>query len=139
MRVHPSSTGAVATRACLRLRDRTTESMELQRPSTKTLSTAGRGRIQSMTTEENTSARERARQARERAPEAKGSYAPVKITYEFTGQRAELFKDALREYPHARRDCHLLMRRYLEPRAGDYILGFGEGSGHFCRPIAEAV
>ena len=83
-------------------------------------------------TTENTSARERARQG-------KGSYAPVKVTYEFTGRRAELFKEALREYPNARRDCHKLMYRYLDPRPGEHILGFGEGSGHFCRPIAEAV
>jgi arsenite methyltransferase len=77
--------------------------------------------------------------ARQREREGKGSYAPVKVTYEFTGQRAELFKEALREYPRARRDDHGLMRRHLDPRPGDHILGFGEGSGHFCRPIAEAV
>lgn len=77
--------------------------------------------------------------ARDRAREGKGSYAPVKASYEFTGRRAELFKEALREYPRARRDDHMLMHRFLEPRAGDSILGFGEGSGHFCRPIAEAV
>ncbi len=59
--------------------------------------------------------------------------------YEFTGQRAALFKEALAEYPNARRDDYMLMRRYLEPRAGEHILGFGEGSGHFCRVIAEAV
>jgi SAM-dependent methyltransferase len=59
--------------------------------------------------------------------------------YEFTGARAELFKQALAEYPNARRDDFMLMRAHLDPRAGDHILGFGEGSGHFCRTIAEAV
>ncbi len=68
-----------------------------------------------------------------------GSYAPVKMTYEFTGARAELFKEALREYPKARRDDHILMRKHLDPRAGDSVLGFGEGSGHFCQAIADAV
>lgn len=68
-----------------------------------------------------------------------GSAAIISATYEFTGPRAELFKEALREYPRARRDDQLLMRQHLDPRDGDYILGFGEGSGHFCRAIAEAV
>ncbi len=60
-------------------------------------------------------------------------------SYEFTGRRAELFKQALTEYPNARRDDFDLMRQHLAPKAGDRILGFGEGSGHFCRTIAEAV
>jgi SAM-dependent methyltransferase len=75
----------------------------------------------------------------QRARDAKGSYAPAKASYEFTGQRAELFKEALRDYPLARRDCHKLMYRFLEPRRGDHVLGFGEGSGHFCRAIADAI
>jgi arsenite methyltransferase len=61
------------------------------------------------------------------------------VNYEFTGKRAELFKQALTEYPNARRDDFDLMRQHLEPRTGEHILGFGEGSGHFCRTIAEAV
>jgi arsenite methyltransferase len=59
--------------------------------------------------------------------------------YEFTGARAELFKEALAEYPNARRDDFNIMRQHLNPSPGDHILGFGEGSGHFCRTIAEAV
>jgi SAM-dependent methyltransferase len=61
------------------------------------------------------------------------------VGYEFTGARAELFKQALNEYPNARRDDFDLMRKHLAPEPGDNILGFGEGSGHFCRTIAEAV
>jgi SAM-dependent methyltransferase len=61
------------------------------------------------------------------------------VTYEFTGARATLFKEALKEYPHARRDDFDLMRQHLDPRQGERILGFGEGSGHFCRTLAEAV
>jgi arsenite methyltransferase len=59
--------------------------------------------------------------------------------YLFTGARARLFKEALAEYPNARRDDVALMRRHLDPQSGDHVLGFGEGSGHFCRAIAEAV
>lgn len=65
--------------------------------------------------------------------------AGAKVTYEFTGARANLFKEALAEYPHARRDDFKLMRQHLDPRPGDRVLGFGEGSGHFCRTLAEAV
>jgi arsenite methyltransferase len=74
-----------------------------------------------------------------------GSWAPVSpavgisTTYEFTGPRAQLFKDAMRDYPHARRDDFDLMRKHLDPQAGDFVLGFGEGSGYFCRTIADAV
>ena len=63
----------------------------------------------------------------------------IAATYEFTGPRAELFKEALREYPTARRDDFALMRRHLDPQSGDYVLGFGEGSGHFCNEIARSV
>jgi arsenite methyltransferase len=60
-------------------------------------------------------------------------------SYEFTGARAELFKQALIEYPNARRDDFELMRKYLNPSPGDHLLGFGEGSGYFCRTLAEAI
>jgi ubiquinone/menaquinone biosynthesis C-methylase UbiE len=75
--------------------------------------------------------RENLSSARARPPEG--------VKYEFTGARADLFTEALKEYPKARRDDLSLMRQYLEPRPGDHILGFGEGTGHFCRSIAEAV
>lgn len=65
--------------------------------------------------------------------------AGTPVSYEFTGLRAQLFKEALAEYPKARTDDFALMRRHLDPQPGDHILGFGEGSGHFCRAIAEAV
>jgi arsenite methyltransferase len=63
----------------------------------------------------------------------------TQATYEFAGLRAQLFKEALAEYPTARRDDFALMRRHLNPQPGDHLIGFGEGSGHFCRAIAEAV
>ena len=59
--------------------------------------------------------------------------------YEFAGLRAQLFREALAEYPNARRDDYYLMHRYLDPQPGDRVLGFGEGSGYFCGAIAKAV
>ncbi len=90
-----------------------------------------------MTIEDST-----ARAGVNRQAERASGFAPANkrtVGYEFTGQRAALFKEALAEYPNARRDDFMLMRRYLQPQNGDHILGFGEGSGHFCRVIAEAV
>jgi len=43
------------------------------------------------------------------------------------------------DYPSARRDDLALMQKYLEPKPGEHVLGFGEGSGFFCRAIADAV
>jgi SAM-dependent methyltransferase len=63
----------------------------------------------------------------------------AKAAYEFAGRRAQLFKEALTEYPNARRDDFSLMRRHLAPRPGEQVLGFGEGSGYFCRAIADAI
>src|SRR5678809_757278 len=60
-------------------------------------------------------------------------------TYEFTGSRAQLFAEALAKYPNARRDDFGLMHRHLAPKPGEHVLGFGEGTGYFCRKIAEAV
>ena len=59
--------------------------------------------------------------------------------YQFKGARAQLFKEALIEYPKARRDDLSLMRKHLSPQPGERVLGFGEGNGYFCRAIAEAV
>lgn len=59
--------------------------------------------------------------------------------YLFTGLRAKLFSEALAEYPNVRRDDFKLMGQHLDPRPGEHVLGFGEGSGYFCRTIAEAV
>lgn len=64
---------------------------------------------------------------------------PVAANYEFAGARAQLFAEALAEYPKARRDDFMLMRRFLDPKPGEHVLGFGEGTGHFCRAIAESL
>jgi len=65
--------------------------------------------------------------------------AASKVGYEFAGARSQLFKEAIVEYPHARRDDIALMMQHLDPRPGEHILGFGEGNGFFCRAIADAV
>jgi ubiquinone/menaquinone biosynthesis C-methylase UbiE len=88
-------------------------------------------------TTENTKGPSARESTRRRTKPPRGAKVPGK--YLFTGARARLFKDALTEYPNARRDCLGLMRRHLEPSAGEHVLGFGEGSGFFCRAIAEAV
>jgi arsenite methyltransferase len=68
----------------------------------------------------------------------KGSHRPP-ARYEFAGSRAQLFAEALAEYPNARRDDFMLMHQHLAPKLGERVLGFGEGTGFFCRSIAEAV
>ena len=57
----------------------------------------------------------------------------------FSGLRAKLYQEALAEYPDARKNDIKAMYRYLNPQLGEYILGFGEGNGYFCREIAEAL
>jgi arsenite methyltransferase len=59
--------------------------------------------------------------------------------YLFTGDRARLFREALTDYPHARRDDISMMLEHLDPKPNEQVLGFGEGSGFFCRAIADAV
>jgi ubiquinone/menaquinone biosynthesis C-methylase UbiE len=58
---------------------------------------------------------------------------------EFDGIRAKLYNEALEEYPNARYQDIILMQKYLSPKKGDSILGFGEGNGLFVPYIARAV
>ena len=58
---------------------------------------------------------------------------------EFDGLRAKLYNEALERYPLARQQDIAVMFEHLDPQPGDKILGFGEGNGYFCLPIAEAV
>lgn len=62
-----------------------------------------------------------------------------RANYLFTGDRARLFREAMADYPDARRDDIALMLKHLEPSSGEHVLGFGEGSGFFTRAIANAV
>lgn len=58
---------------------------------------------------------------------------------EFKGIRAELYEEALIEYPLARMMDIEIMYRNLNPAIGDKILGFGEGNGYFCSSIASSI
>ncbi len=58
---------------------------------------------------------------------------------EFDGERAKLYEQAISEYPDARIMDIEVMKKLLNPRRGEKILGFGEGNGYFCKAIAEAV
>ena len=50
---------------------------------------------------------------------------------EFTGDRANLYKEALREFPHARNEDIEVMKKYLAPKDNEVILEIGAGSGFF--------
>ncbi len=58
---------------------------------------------------------------------------------EFRGVRARLYEEALDRYPSAREDDINIMKKLLNPRNGEHVLGFGEGNGFFCKAIAESV
>jgi arsenite methyltransferase len=58
---------------------------------------------------------------------------------EFDAERAELYAQALREYPDARREEVGLMKTHLAPQAGERIVGLGEGNGFFCQAISDSV
>ncbi|HEY6729264.1 MAG TPA: methyltransferase domain-containing protein [Polyangiaceae bacterium] len=88
---------------------------------------------------ENTSEEHGSSQRRAESAAASRTEWVARSPYEFAGLRAQLFREALAEYPNARRDDYYLMRKYLDPQPGDRVLGFGEGSGYFCGTIAKAV
>lgn len=58
---------------------------------------------------------------------------------EFDGIRAKLYKEALSEFPDARRRDLELMQKYLEPKSGEVILEIGAGNGLFSGTIADAI
>ena len=58
---------------------------------------------------------------------------------EFTDDRARLYEEAVLEYPYARDDDIKTMHRLLDPKAGESVLGIGEGNGVFAKAIADAV
>ncbi len=58
---------------------------------------------------------------------------------EFDGVRAQLYKEALSDFPNARHGDIELMKKYLAPRSGENILEIGAGNGIFSGHIADAV
>lgn len=58
---------------------------------------------------------------------------------EFDGVRAQLYKDALSDFPNARKGDIELMKQYLKPKTGEVVLEVGAGNGLFSGAIADAV
>ena len=58
---------------------------------------------------------------------------------EFDGARAKLYEEAITEYPHARDQDIVAMRRLLRLNEGNKVLGVGEGNGYFCQAITDAI
>lgn len=58
---------------------------------------------------------------------------------EFDGIRAQLYKECLKEFPHAREQDISFMKTFLKPQKGERILEIGAGSGFFSRHIAKAI
>lgn len=58
---------------------------------------------------------------------------------EFDGLRAEMYHQAMRDYPDARLEDLEVMKRYLDPKEGENILEVGAGSGFFSAHIADAI
>ncbi len=58
---------------------------------------------------------------------------------ELIKMRAKLAGEAGAAYPQSRKHDFQVMYQYLNPQPGEYILGFWEGNGVFCKAIAEAV
>lgn len=58
---------------------------------------------------------------------------------EFDGARAKLYREALLEFPNARKGDLELMKKYLSPSSGETILEIGAGNGLFSGTIADMV
>lgn len=58
---------------------------------------------------------------------------------EFDGIRAQLYKEALTEFPRARAGDIVLMHKYLSPQTGETILEVGAGNGLFSGVIADVL
>jgi len=58
---------------------------------------------------------------------------------EFSGIRSKLYKECLREFPHARDEDIEVMKKYLTPKNNETILEVGAGSGFFSVILADLV
>ena len=58
---------------------------------------------------------------------------------EFSGVRSEMYKEALREFPHARDEDFEVMKKYLAPKESETILEVGAGSGIFSKVLADIL
>jgi ubiquinone/menaquinone biosynthesis C-methylase UbiE len=58
---------------------------------------------------------------------------------EFSGVRANLYKECLREFPHARDEDIEVMKKYLAPKENEVILEAGAGSGFFSGILSDKI
>ncbi len=58
---------------------------------------------------------------------------------EFSGIRASLYKECLREFPHARDEDIEVMKKYLAPKEDEIVLEIGAGSGFFSETLSNMV
>ncbi len=58
---------------------------------------------------------------------------------EFSGVRANLYKECLREFPHARDEDIEVMKKYLAPKENEVVLEVGAGSGFFSGILSDMV
>src|SRR3989339_650664 len=58
---------------------------------------------------------------------------------EFSGVRANLYKESLREFPHARDEDIEVMKKYLAPKDKEVVLEIGAGSGFFSGILSDMV
>ena len=58
---------------------------------------------------------------------------------EFIGVRSGLYKEALKEFPHARDEDFEVMKKYLAPKENETILEIGAGSGIFSKVLADIL
>src|SRR3989344_6133252 len=53
--------------------------------------------------------------------------------------RAQLYKEALEEFPNTRENDIKCMKKYLSPKDGERILEIGAGSGFFSQHILDLI
>jgi arsenite methyltransferase len=58
---------------------------------------------------------------------------------EFTGERSRLYRECLREFPHARDEDIEVMKKYLAPKDNEIVLEIGAGSGFFSGILSDMV
>jgi len=58
---------------------------------------------------------------------------------EFSGVRSLLYKECLKEFPHAREDDIEVMKKYLAPKNNEVVIEIGAGSGFFSGILSDSV
>lgn len=58
---------------------------------------------------------------------------------EFSGTRANLYKECLKEFPHARDEDISIMKKFLKPKQDETVLEIGAGRGFFSNILSNSV